>query len=192
MNKLIVGIVVIAVAAVAVLIYLNLDDSVGNTSNTEGSLQPPELLPAQPSVSEVPPPSVLPPIKTPKPAPAANPPASKPAIPPPPVAPVVTPPPAPPALTPPPPPPASTPTTHAVSIQGFAFSQASINVKKDDTVVWTNKDSAPHTVTGDGNQLSSQTLNNGGTYSFTFTSIGTFNYHCAFHPGMTGTIVVTQ
>ena len=88
--------------------------------------------------------------------------------------------------------PVVTPTTYTVSIQGFAFNQKSINIKKGDTVVWTNKDSAPHTVTGNNGGPSSGTLNNGGTYRFTFNSTGTFDYHCAIHPSMTGSVVVTQ
>lgn len=86
----------------------------------------------------------------------------------------------------------SPPTTHAIAIQDFAFNQPSITVKKGDTAVWTNKDSAPHTVTGDNGGPGSQTMNMENTYSFTFTDIGTFNYHCAFHPSMTGTVVVTE
>jgi len=92
---------------------------------------------------------------------------------------------------PPPPPPASAPQTRAVSIANFAFGPASITIKKGDTVVWTNQDSAPHTVTGDGG-LNSPTLNQGGKYSFTFGSMGTFTYKCAFHPSMTGSVVVTN
>lgn len=88
--------------------------------------------------------------------------------------------------------PVAKPTTYNVLIQGFAFNQKSINVKKGDTVVWTNKDSAPHTVTGSNGGLASGTLNNGGTYSFTFNSTGTFDYHCAIHPSMIGSVVVTQ
>ena len=87
------------------------------------------------------------------------------------------------------------PSTHAVAIQGFVFNQPSITIKKGDTVVWTNKDSAPHTVTGNppagGGSPSSPTMNLGITYSFTFTTAGTFNYHCALHPSMTGKVIVT-
>ncbi|KKQ02672.1 MAG: Blue (Type 1) copper domain protein [Parcubacteria group bacterium GW2011_GWB1_36_5] len=85
-----------------------------------------------------------------------------------------------------------TPMTYNVLIQNFAFSQKFINVKRGDTVVWTNKDSAPHTVTGGNSGPASNTLNVGGTYNFTFNTAGTFDYHCAFHPSMTGSIVVTQ
>jgi len=88
----------------------------------------------------------------------------------------------------------SEPKTYAVAIQNFAFDQKSLVVKKGDTIVWTNKDSAPHTVTEDtGSQAggpSSQTLNSNGTYRFVFNSAGTFKYHCEFHPSMKATVIV--
>lgn len=85
-----------------------------------------------------------------------------------------------------------TPTIHNISIQNFAFNQKIINIKKGDTVVWTNKDSAPHTVTGNNNSPASGTLNKNETFSFIFNTAGTFNYYCAFHPSMTGSVVVAQ
>ncbi|WP_344021209.1 cupredoxin family copper-binding protein [Streptomyces luteireticuli] len=75
-----------------------------------------------------------------------------------------------------------------VNIAGFAFSPSTLTVSKGTTVTWTNKDQAPHTVTGGG--LNSPTLGNGATYSFTFKSTGTFNYICTIHPNMHGTVVV--
>ncbi len=81
--------------------------------------------------------------------------------------------------------------THSVLIQSFAFSEKSLTIKKGETVVWSNKDSAPHTVTGAAGGPASATLNSGGAYSFTFNTAGTFEYHCAFHPSMKGTIIVT-
>jgi len=89
-------------------------------------------------------------------------------------------------------PPASAATTN-VSIVDFAFQPSSINVQLGDTVIWTNNGGAPHTVTSDGGSgpLDSPTLNNGGTYSFTFISEGTYNYHCSFHSAtMKGTVTV--
>ena len=84
--------------------------------------------------------------------------------------------------------PAPAPVTHAVTIQNFAFSPSPFTIKKGDTIVWTNKDSAPHTVTGGA--LSSGTLSTGQTYTFTFPSAGTLSYACNFHPSMHGTVVV--
>ncbi len=82
------------------------------------------------------------------------------------------------------------PVTRSVSIQSFAFSSSALTVHKGDTIVWTNKDAAPHTVTGTNGGPSSGTLSQGGTYSFTFNSVGTFNYICNFHPSMTGKVTV--
>lgn len=83
------------------------------------------------------------------------------------------------------------PAVHAVEIRDFSFSPSNITLKKGDTIVWTNKDAAPHTVTWDGGgQNSSGTLKSGETFSFVFTGPGTFNYHCAFHPSMKGKVIV--
>lgn len=79
-----------------------------------------------------------------------------------------------------------------VVIQDFTFTPANITVPMGTTVRWTNRDSAPHTVTGDtsGGPMSG-TLEPGESYSFTFSKGGTYNYHCTIHPMMTGTVTVT-
>jgi len=76
-----------------------------------------------------------------------------------------------------------------VTIGDFAFSPAAIEVKVGDTVTWTNNDSLPHTVTGDGGLASSE-LATGQTYSKTFDTAGEYAYACTIHPAMTGTVVV--
>lgn len=82
-------------------------------------------------------------------------------------------------------------TTVNVSIENFAFSPATVNVAVGSTVVWTQKDSVAHTVTSDNNAwTNSGPLNQGATFSHTFTKPGTYTYHCAIHPNMTGAIVV--
>lgn len=81
----------------------------------------------------------------------------------------------------------------AVSIKGFAFSPLNLSVKVGTKVTWTNNDSAPHTVTSDsGTLLNSPTLSPGQSYSVTFTTPGTVNYHCTIHPMMRGTVTVTN
>ncbi len=83
------------------------------------------------------------------------------------------------------------PGTNEVWIQGFAFTPASITVAAGTRITWTNKDSASHTVTSDdGTFTSSGTLGNGATYSYTFTTAGTYNYHCAIHTYMTAKVIV--
>ncbi len=78
-----------------------------------------------------------------------------------------------------------------LKIQNFAFSPSTITINKGDTITWTNADSAPHTVTSDsGSELNSGTINNGGVYSHTFNTAGTYKYHCAFHTSMKATVIV--
>jgi plastocyanin len=108
--------------------------------------------------------------------------------------PVPPPPPVPtprPVPTLPPPPPPAPGVADVTMTQGadFAFSPATLTVPLGTTVRWTNATSAPHTVTAAG--FDSGTIPSGGTYSHTFTQAGTFSYRCAFHPNMTGTIVVS-
>ena len=64
-------------------------------------------------------------------------------------------------------------------------------IKKGETVVWINRDSAPHTVTSDsGNEINSPQLSNEQVYSHLFSNTGTFNYYCSVHPSMKATIIV--
>lgn len=81
--------------------------------------------------------------------------------------------------------------THVVRIEGFAFISQTLNVGVGDTVIWTNRDSARHTVTSDfGNELGSKLLGGGESYSHTFNEVGVFDYHCSSHPYMEGKVVV--
>jgi len=85
--------------------------------------------------------------------------------------------------------PPSTASNHDVRIKGFAFSPADLPIKQGDSVIWTNEDSAPHTVKFDFKE--SSTLGMGDTFSHKFDQKGTFTYHCGIHPSMTGHITVT-
>jgi plastocyanin len=78
----------------------------------------------------------------------------------------------------------------SVTIQNFAFAPAAITVKAGTTVTWTNNDTAPHTVTGDTSGPGSPQIAPGGTYSYTFTTAGTFPYHCSIHPNMRAAVTV--
>ncbi len=81
--------------------------------------------------------------------------------------------------------------THQVEISGFAFSPSTLTIQPGDSVTWTNQDIAPHTIVSDsGSEISSSSLSNGETFSYTFNTIGTFKYHCSIHPAMKGTIIV--
>ena len=78
----------------------------------------------------------------------------------------------------------------SVSINGFKFVPADINVKVGDTVVWTNEDSAPHTVESSDDTLKSDELSKGDTYKHTFTKVGKYDYICGIHRSMHGSVTV--
>ncbi len=77
------------------------------------------------------------------------------------------------------------------------FSPTRIQVALGTTVTWTNQDTIPHNVTltpvviSSSNNWESGLLYPGQSFSYTFTSQGTFQYHCQEHPGMDGIVIVT-
>jgi amicyanin len=77
----------------------------------------------------------------------------------------------------------------AVKIGNFTFGPQEVKVKAGTTITWTNEDDIPHTVVSPNN-FRSKVLDTDGTYTFTFTTPGTYKYFCSLHPHMTGTIVV--
>ncbi len=88
-------------------------------------------------------------------------------------------------------PPPVTKGANEVYIQNMAFNSESLTVSANTTVKWTNKDGVVHTVTSDTpGQFDSGSISSGGTFSFTFTTPGTYSYYCAVHPSMVGVIIV--
>lgn len=77
-----------------------------------------------------------------------------------------------------------------VSIQGMAFSPATLTVTAGTTVKWTNMDGVAHTVTSDTQLFDSGNLGSNGTFSYKFMTAGTYNYHCAYHSSMTAKVIV--
>jgi len=88
-------------------------------------------------------------------------------------------------------PPSATPN---VTIQAYAFIPQQITVKAGTKVTWTNTDTVGHTITETDGQPgpASGTLSKGQSYSFTYTTAGTYQYHCSIHSEMTGAVIVTQ
>jgi plastocyanin len=73
----------------------------------------------------------------------------------------------------------------------YRFTPGAVHVKVGTRVTWGNKSDAPHTVTSDTkgwkyNKVYRQTS----SVHFVFNNTGTFKYHCAYHAGMVGTIIV--
>ena len=87
-------------------------------------------------------------------------------------------------------PPAAKGTANVVGISGFAFRPSSLVVKAGTTVRWSNRDSAPHTVTAANGGFSSRSFGQGGGYSRKFARRGTYSYLCALHPQMRGKVSV--
>ncbi|MBI4329507.1 MAG: cupredoxin domain-containing protein [Chloroflexi bacterium] len=86
----------------------------------------------------------------------------------------------------------------SVAMQDLKFSPAQIVVSKGTKVTWTNKDTVSHFVNSDPHpshnafvDLNSQAIDQGQSYSFTFSQTGEWGYHCSAHfPLMTAQIVV--
>jgi plastocyanin len=78
-----------------------------------------------------------------------------------------------------------------VEIRSMSFQPANVQVTAGTTVTWTNNDGVNHTVASDTGVFDSGTMPDGDTYSYTFDTVGSFPYHCAIHPGMRGSVVVT-
>lgn len=87
---------------------------------------------------------------------------------------------------------AAAPAAHDVVIDNFSFGPATITVARGTTITWTNKDDDPHTVVSDSDPklFKSAALDTDDTFTFTFTSAGTFKYFCTIHPRMQGTVIV--
>lgn len=75
-------------------------------------------------------------------------------------------------------------------------------IEIDNRVRWTNTDETSHTVTSDtyvdkinGKFDSMETIGPippGGTFEFTFTAVGTYEYYCIPHPHMQGSVEVIE
>ena len=89
-------------------------------------------------------------------------------------------------------------TVVATNSSGFDFSPPFITIKAGTTVTWDNKSIVPHnvfprqgTTSPDPAFKSPPTIAaENGTYSFTFTKPGEYQYYCSIHPAMLGWITV--
>ena len=79
-----------------------------------------------------------------------------------------------------------------VKIEDFAFKGALTTIPVGTTVVWTNADDDPHTVTADDGSFDSGGLGQNGTYRHRFATPGRYAYHCSLHPYMKGVLVVRE
>ena len=78
----------------------------------------------------------------------------------------------------------------ASTLGNRAYVPDELNIAPGTTVTWMNADSTTHTSTSDAAGWNSGNIAPGGQFSFAFQTAGTFQYHCAIHPGMVGIVVV--
>ncbi len=85
------------------------------------------------------------------------------------------------------------PQVHQVAIRAMQFEPAELTVAVGDTVVWTNTDVVPHTVTSapaSPLKFDSQAMERKQQWRYTVTVAGDLDYVCTFHPTMLGKLSV--
>jgi plastocyanin len=80
--------------------------------------------------------------------------------------------------------------TNVITIDNFTFSPKELTVAVGTTVKWVNHDDIPHLVAEKKTTFRSKALDTDDSYSYTFTSAGTFDYFCGLHPHMVGQVIV--
>ena len=77
-----------------------------------------------------------------------------------------------------------------IAIQSFQFVPAILTVTPGTAVTWVNKDEEPHNVVSPDRAFRSKAIDGGEKFTNVFDKPGTFNYICAVHPHMRGTVIV--
>jgi plastocyanin len=74
----------------------------------------------------------------------------------------------------------------------WCFSPNPIRITAGSTVTWTNSTAPTHTSTSDTGAWNTGNIAPGTTSSaVAFPTVGTFPYHCAIHPSMTASVIVS-
>jgi plastocyanin len=79
-----------------------------------------------------------------------------------------------------------------VEIVEFAYDPDPVTIEAGGKVIWTNRDSAPHTATADDGSFDTGTLGEGKLKSESFKKPGAYTYFCEIHPTMQGTVEVVE
>ena len=91
---------------------------------------------------------------------------------------------------------APTPADLTITITGIngssSFSPNPATVRVGQTVAWKNNGGTTHTATANGGAFNTGDIGDGSlSPTITMSTQGSFDYHCAIHPSMTGTLNVT-
>lgn len=80
-------------------------------------------------------------------------------------------------------------TSNAIDVSDNSYSPSLTTLPSGTTVTWTWRGSAAHDVTFSSTDKSA--VQSSGTYQRTFTTAGTYDYHCSIHgTAMSGRVVV--
>ena len=77
---------------------------------------------------------------------------------------------------------APAPGENEVYMNSISFGPRTLKVKVGTKVTWTNQDLFSHTVTFDDGSVDSGELAPGESFEYTFSTPGTYKYHCSMHP----------
>jgi plastocyanin len=80
--------------------------------------------------------------------------------------------------------------TAQIEMSDDVFKPAQLTVPVGTKVTWINRGTKAHTVVGNDKLFDSGLVDVNGQFSYTYTSPGSYPYHCAPHPKMIGLIVV--
>ena len=73
---------------------------------------------------------------------------------------------------------------------GYSPQQVVVVIGVNNTVTWVNNDNAVHTATSMTGVFDSGNIDPGQSFTYTFTTPGTYNYTCSYHAWMKGTVIV--
>jgi plastocyanin len=77
-----------------------------------------------------------------------------------------------------------------IHIKNFAYVPDTVTIHPGSTVRFVEDDETPHTVTAMDHSYDSGNLSQKDTWKHTFAKEGTYQYFCAYHPYMKGTVIV--
>ena len=78
----------------------------------------------------------------------------------------------------------------ARTLAAAAFTPNPATISAGAKLTWSNTDTTTHDMVSDSGVWDSGHIAPGDHFDFTFTSKGSFPYHCSIHQGMVGTVVV--
>ncbi len=80
--------------------------------------------------------------------------------------------------------------TKTVKISATAFSPTTVTIATTNAIKWKNNDTKNHQVVANNGAFASPIITPGHTWTHVFNTAGTYRYHDALHPALTGKVVV--